>query len=113
MRSFSLASTFIVLIGALSACLHENPPGQLRGEIERLGPHFIVTECSTHRTYELKLIPAAHVALERRVRAIEEAEGGPVLVELGGKALPATPATAAEALFDVHTQDDVRPGSCP
>jgi len=103
----------VVLASLAVACLHESPPDQLRGEIRRHGPHFVVTECSTGRTYELKLVPAAYVALERRVEAIAEETGGPVLVELGGKALPATPATASDALFDVHTRDDVRPGACP
>lgn len=110
MRFTALA---IVLVTLASGCLHEQSPSQLRGEIEKYGAHFIVTECSTRRTYELKLIPAAHVALERHVREVLATDRGPVLVELGGKTLPATPATSAEAIFDVHERYSVRAGSCP
>lgn len=113
-RSLHSLACALALVATGAGCLHEHPPSQLRGEIERRGAHFVVTECSTGRTYELELVPAAYVGLERRVDAIRrEIGGGPVLVELGGKPLPATPATAADAIFDVHTRDAVRPGACP
>jgi len=101
-----------VALGLAQGCLHERTPAQLRGEIERRGSHFVVSECSTGRTYELQLIPAAYVALDRHVLRVEEETDGPVLVELGGKALPATPATAADAVFDVHERYAVRAGAC-
>ncbi len=103
----------LVLLALLTGCLHEQTPTQLRGEIERRGAHYFVTECSTRRTFELRLIPAAHVALERHVLTTQAEQPGPVLVELGGKTLPATPATTADAIFDVYEQYAVRSGSCP
>lgn len=105
--------SLLPLLFVSTGCLHERPPSQLRGEIAKYGAHFIVTECSTHRTYELKLVPAAHVALERHVRETESEQPGPVLVELGGKTLVATAATSAEAIFDVHERYSVRAGTCP
>jgi hypothetical protein len=110
MRRFLLV---LALIPLATGCLHEQSPSQLRGEIERYGAHFVVTECSTRRSYELKLIPAAHVALERDVMRVRRERSGPVLVELGGKTLPATAATSAEALFDVYDRLSVRAGACP
>lgn len=106
-----LAVAVLATLGA--GCLHEPPATPLRGEITRRGAHFVVAECSTGRVYELRLIPAAHVALERRVDEVVREQGEPVLVELGGKVLPATPGTAADALFDVHERYAVRHGACP
>ena len=108
-RSLSLLAAIPLLV----SCLYERPPSRMTGEIERLGPHFIVTDCDGGRTYELRLIPAAFVNLDRRVAQIEAETPGPVLVELGGRRLPAASATAAEAIFDVHTVDGARPGACP
>jgi hypothetical protein len=106
-----LATAALAMLAA--GCLHEPPSTPLRGEIRRHGAGFVVAECSTGRVYELRLVPAAHVALERRVDEIAREQGEPVLVELGGKTLPATPATAADALFDVHERYSVRHGACP
>ncbi|MDG2049228.1 MAG: hypothetical protein P8M78_03605 [Myxococcota bacterium] len=97
----------------MTACAHSRVPTQLQGEIERFGTEYIVTQCSTGKTYQLKMIPHAFVALDRNVRTVQNESGGPVFVELGGKILPATSDTAAEAIFDVHDRYAVRQGRCP
>ena len=96
-----------------TACVHHRPPARLQGEIERFGTEYIVTQCSDGKTYQLQMIPHAFVALERNVRTVQNETGGPVLVELGGKILPATSDTAAQAIFEVHDRYSIQQGRCP
>ncbi|MCH2184510.1 hypothetical protein MK280_01415 [Myxococcota bacterium] len=109
-----IGAACLALFGLLTmACAHNRAPAQLQGEIERFGTEFIVTQCSDGRTYQLQMIPHAFVALERKVRTVRTERGGPILVELGGKVLPATSDTAAEAIFEVHDRYSVQQGRCP
>ena len=96
-----------------TACVHHSAPARLQGEIERFGTEYIVTQCSDGKTYQLQMIPHAFVALERNVRNVQNETGGPVLVELGGKILPATSDTSAEAIFEVHDRYSIQQGRCP
>jgi hypothetical protein len=110
MRRTPLVTLLALLAGG---CLHDTEPAQLRGEIVRQGAYFVVTECTTGKRYELDLVAQAYVALDRHVREVESAlPGSPILVELGGKALPPTGHTPADGVFDVYQRYDVRAGSC-
>lgn len=102
-----------VCVAITSGCVHETqPPAMLRGEVTREHALYFVRECTTGRRYELKLNAHAEVLLERHVGEARREAPGPVLVELGGKILPATTSTKADAIFDVHSQYAVRPGAC-
>lgn len=94
-------------------CLHESTqPAQLRGELTRVGSVYFVAECTTRRRFELQMRAASQVALDRRVEQIRQTSDGPILVELGGRSLPATTTTHGEALFEVRAQYAVREGAC-
>lgn len=111
---WSIVATLVfALLTSATACMHDQQSAQLRGEITRKKSLYIVRECSTRRLYELKMNEHAEVLLARHVDEARQESDGPVLVELGGKSLPATPSTKADALFDVRAQYSVRPGSCP
>lgn len=109
---FAAPTILAALAVITTGCLHENTPTLLRGEVSHVDAVYFVRECTTHRRYELKLNAHAEVLLERNIAKVREASPGPVLVELGGKALPATTSTPADALFDVRSQYAVREGSC-
>jgi len=106
-----------LVLGCLAAtttgCLHEStPPAQLRGELTSEGAVYFVQECTTRRRYELKMRAQSRVALDRRVEQIRQTGDGPILVELGGRSLPATTTTQGDALFEVRAQYAVREGAC-
>ena len=96
-----------------TGCLHEStPPAQLRGELSREKSVYFVQECTTRRRYELQMRAQSRVALDRRVEQIRQTSDGPILVELGGRSLPATTTTDGDALFEVRAQYAVRAGAC-
>jgi hypothetical protein len=107
-----VATLVFALTTSATGCMHDQHPAQLRGEITGKKSLYFVRECRTGRLFELRLNEHAEVLLTRRVDKVHHESNGPVLVELGGKSLPATTSTRADAVFDVRAQYSVRAGSC-